>query len=328
MAHMPQVVPPMLAVEGEPPTGAWGYEYKWDGYRCCLRVADTGEVRLTSRNGNDFTGAYPEITDAAGGALGGRAAVLDGELVALGEGGRPDFGRLQRRHRDRPGPRLLAEVPVVFFAFDLLRLGRDSLTEAPYTERRAALERLGLGGLDAFAVPPSYSGGDADPAALLEVARGNGLEGIVAKRLDSPYLPGKRSRLWVKRPLFTTREVVVGGWQPGEGHRAGGIGSLLLGAYDEDGALRYIGHVGTGFSDAALTGLAERLGPLARGGSPFDEAVPRDRARRARWVEPRVVGEVTHRTWTRDGRLRHAVWRGLRPDRTAGEISLPPPGER
>ncbi|WP_190232955.1 non-homologous end-joining DNA ligase [Streptomyces avicenniae] len=331
-AGIPQAVPPILAVEGEPPTGPWAYEYKWDGYRCCLAVSADGKARLTSRNGNDFTPAYPEVAGGAAEALDGRAAVLDGELVALGAGGRPDFGQLQRRTRRNPGARLLAEIPVTFFAFDLLRLASRDLTGAPWTERRAALEALGLDGRGAFAVPPAYTGDDADPARLVEVARGNGLEGIVAKRLDSPYLPGKRSRLWVKKPLFVTREVIVGGWQPGEGHRAGRIGSLLLGAYDEEGALRYIGHVGTGFSDAALSGLADRLEPLARGGSPFDEPVPRDRARKARWTAPEVVGEVTHRTWTRDGRLRHAAWRGLRPDRTPAEIVLGspplPPRER
>ncbi len=314
----------MLAVDGDPPSGPWAYEYKWDGYRCCLRVAPTGEARLTSRNGNDFTAAYPEVAAAAGRALGGRAAVLDGELVAPDSAGRPDFGRLQRRHQRRPSPRLLAEIPVVLFAFDLLRLGTDDLLDAPYTDRRAALDGLGL---DAehreFAVPRYYTARDAEPAELIEAARRGGIEGIVAKRLDSRYLPGRRSALWVKRPLFTAREAVVGGWQPGEGHRSGAIGSLLLGAYDTAGRLRYIGHVGTGFSDAALADLADRLAPLARAGSPFDEPVPRERARRARWVEPVLVGDVAHRTWTRDGRLRHAVWRGLRADVEPAGVTLP-----
>ena len=313
----------MLAVDGEPPHGAWGYEYKWDGYRCCLRLSDSGEIRLTSRNGNDLTAVYPELT-AVPAALRGRQALLDGEIVAPDAAGRPDFGLLQRRHQRRPTPRLLAEVPVTFLAFDLLLLGDASLLREPYTRRRERLAALGLGeGTERLAAPPHYTEEEVAPERLVEIAREHGLEGVVAKRLDSPYLPGRRSRLWVKKPLFRTQEAVVGGWRPGEGRRRERIGSLLLGAHDAAGGLRYIGHVGTGFSEATLAALADRLRPLARASSPFSGPVPRERARGARWVEPLLTGEVAYRTWTRDGRLRHPVWRGLRLDRDANEVRLP-----
>ncbi|RKN43869.1 non-homologous end-joining DNA ligase [Streptomyces hoynatensis] len=324
MARVPEAVAPILAVEGEPPHGAWGYEYKWDGYRCCLRVSDSGEARLTSRNGNDFTPIYPELT-AAPEALRGSRALLDGEIVAPDAAGRPDFGLLQRRHQRRPTPRLLAEVPVTFLAFDLLLLGGEWLLGEPYARRRERLAGLGLGegGEERLAAPPYYTEGEVAPERLVEIAGEHGLEGVVAKRLDSPYLPGRRSRLWVKKPLFRTQEAVVGGWRPGEGRRREAIGSLLLGAHDERGGLRYIGHVGTGFTEAALAALAGRLRPLARQASPFAGSVPRERARGARWVEPLLVGEVAYRTWTRDGRLRHPVWRGLREDRDPSGVRLP-----
>ncbi|MDT0266469.1 non-homologous end-joining DNA ligase [Streptomyces sp. DSM 44915] len=325
---VPDAVAPMLAVDGRPPTGDWAYEWKWDGYRCCLRVAADGGTRLTSRNGNDLTPSYPELARLAPGPLAGRSAVLDGEIVALGPGGGPDFGRLQRRHqRRRPDAGLLAEVPVVFFAFDLLVLGGQRLLAEPYRRRRAALTGLPADPTGRLVVPPAYRGPEADPAELLRVARQHGLEGLVAKRLDSPYQPGRRSPLWVKTPLVSTVEVVVGGWQAGGGRRTGTVGSLLVGAYDAAGRLAYVGHVGSGFSEAVLTDLTTRLTGLARAGSPFDGPVPGPRARLAHWVEPRLVGEVAFRAWTREGRLRQPSWRGLRPDRDPRAARLPtPPG--
>ncbi|MGK5532964.1 non-homologous end-joining DNA ligase [Streptomyces sp. URMC 129] len=325
--EIPDAVPPILAVEGELPAGPWAYEFKWDGYRCCLRAAPGGRARLTSRNGIDVTASYPELGDAARAALGGRAAVLDGEIVALDERGRPDFGLLQRRHqRRRPGAALLAAAPAVFFAFDLLLLDGEWLIAEPYERRRAALTAL-AGSRDAaagLAVPRHYTGAEGlGPRDLLGVAERNGLEGLIAKRLDSPYQPGRRSRMWIKKPLVRTQEAVVGGWQPGDGRRSGTVGSLLLGAHDEAGRLRFIGHVGSGFTEAALTDLLGRLTPLARRASPFDEPVPREHARTARWVEPRLVGEIAFRAWTRDGRLRQPSWRGLRPDKDPGEVVLP-----
>ncbi|WP_228082982.1 non-homologous end-joining DNA ligase [Streptomyces profundus] len=323
--RVPDAVAPMLAVDGPPPSGAWGYEWKWDGYRCCLRAAPDGTVRLTSRNGNDLTPTYPEVGRLAPELLAGRSAVLDGEIVVLGADGGPDFGRLQRRHQRRhPSAALLAEIPVTFFAFDLLLLAGERLLAEPYRRRRALLEGLPPDPSGRVAVPPYYAGPAADPAQLLGIAERHGLEGLMAKRLDSPYQPGGRSPRWVKTPLVKTLEVVVGGWQPGGGRRAGTVGSLLVGAHDDAGRLRYIGHVGSGFSEAVLADLRTRLGGLARDRPPFDEPVPRERARLARWVAPSLVGEVAFRAWTREGRLRQPSWRGLRQDRAPGEARLPP----
>ncbi|MDT0308840.1 non-homologous end-joining DNA ligase [Streptomyces sp. DSM 44917] len=328
-APVPEAVPPILAVDGELPTGAWAYEFKWDGYRCCLRVAADGGTRLTSRNGNDLTAVYPEL---AGGALRealrGRDAVLDGEIVALNDAGRPDFGLLQRRHQRAPSPGRLAGVPVTFFAFDLPRLDGHPLLRAPYEERRALLAEIGSAADPAaarLAVPPHYSGPGAFPEELLRVAAEHTLEGLVAKRLGSPYHPGRRSPLWVKKPLVSTQEAVIGGWQPGAGRRAGRVGSLLLGAHDAEGTLRFIGHVGSGLGAATLADLAARLAPLARATSPFGEPVPREHARTARWVEPRLVADVAFRRWTGDRRLRQPSWRGLRLDRDPESVALPPP---
>ncbi|MBL1065233.1 non-homologous end-joining DNA ligase [Streptomyces sp. 7-21] len=324
---VPQAVAPMLATDAPlPDAEGWAYEYKWDGYRCCLCAAPSGTARLTSRGGKDLTATYPELARLPRAVTAGGDLVLDGEIVALDADGRPDFGLLQRRHQRSPGPGVLAGVPVTYFAFDVLRLGGQPLLDETYRRRRERLAELAArtpADFPALAVPPHYPRAEIGPGDLLGVARRHGLEGVVAKRLDSPYLPGRRSRLWVKKALFATQEVVIGGWQPGSGHRAASIGSLLLGAHDAAGALRYIGHVGTGFSDRALAGLSEQLAPLARPGSPFANAVPAPQARRARWVAPRLTGEVAFRTWTRDRRLRHPVWRGLRPDVAPGDVRLP-----
>jgi bifunctional non-homologous end joining protein LigD len=278
-------------------------------------------VRLTSRLGNDVTLGYPDLA-GIGAVTGGAPVLLDGEIVALDPAGRPDFGLLQdRMHVRHPSPELQARIPVSFYAFDVLHLDGRSLLAAPYDERRARLSELEPSGR--VLVPPSFS--DVTGAALLEIARGHGLEGIVAKRRAGRYEPGRRSPGWVKTALVRTLEVLIGGWTPGEGRRARTFGSLLLGAHDTDGSLRYLGHVGTGFTDAVLDQLLERLRPLVRPSSPFDETVPREHARHARWVEPVLVGEVEYRLITRDGRLRHASWRGLRADRAPAEIRLPVP---
>jgi bifunctional non-homologous end joining protein LigD len=164
--------------------------------------------------------------------------------------------------------------------------------------------------------PPWFAGGGAD---VLAASTGQGLEGVVAKRLEHPYLPGRRSPAWRKVKDLRTQEVVVGGWKPGEGSRAGMIGSLLLGL-PSGGGLRYVGHVGTGFTVAALRRLGEQLAPLARQSSPFSGPLPRDHARGARWVQPRLVGEVAYGQWTGDRILRHSSWRGLRPDKQPSDV--------
>lgn len=310
---------PMLATAGRPPVDpGWAVEFKWDGVRA-LVVVEGGSVRFVSRNGNDVTGGYPELVAAV---PTDRDLVLDGEIVALDAAGRPDFGLLQHRmHVRTPPVTLLESVPVELYLFDVLRIDGESLLGEPYDVRRERLDELGVDAWRRVSVPPSFT--DVTPAQALEVAREHRLEGIVAKRRTSRYEPGRRSAAWVKTALFHGQEVVLGGWTPGRGNRGSTLGSLLLGAHDADGRLRYVGNVGTGFTEAALRALLDRMAPLRRAASPFDEPVPRDQARGVTWIEPCLVAEVEYRTLTHDGRLRHSVWRGLRPDREPEEVVLP-----
>jgi bifunctional non-homologous end joining protein LigD len=310
---------PMLATPGPPPAGpGWSVEFKWDGIRAIVEVAD-GQVGIWSRNGNDVTGGYPELVAALAGR---EPMLLDGEIVALDARGRPEFARLtQRMHVRAPAAELVARVPVQLYVFDVPVVG------PPYEERRAALEALDLGGVPHLAVPPAYD--DVPATQLLDVAKAHGLEGVVAKRRRSRYEPGRRSSAWVKTALTTTQEVLVGGWSAGKGRRSGLLGSVHMGAYDRAGRLRYLGMVGTGFTEAALRKLGALLEPLAVAASPFDDVVPAPEARGAHWVRPELVGEVVYRVLTPDLRLRHTAWRGLRPDRDPAEIVLdlpwPPP---
>jgi bifunctional non-homologous end joining protein LigD len=205
--------------------------------------------------------------------------------------------------------RLAQHTPVVFLAFDVLHLDGHPTIGLRYTQRRELLESLGLAGPH-WAAPPYFPGGGAE---ALAASRDQGLEGVVAKRLDSGYEPGRRSPAWIKVKHVRSQTVVVGGWKPGQGRRAGGVGSLLLGVQGEDG-LEFAGHVGTGFTDRALHDLGARLKRIERRTSPFATEVPRQHARGARWVSPKLVGEVVFAEWTRDGRLRAPSWRGLRAD--------------
>jgi len=223
-------------------------------------------------------------------------------------------------HLRRPPAELVARIPVAYLVFDLLALDGRSLLAQPYDRRRDVLDGLGLDAAR-VRVPPSTT--DVPAAQLLEVARAHGLEGVVAKRRTARYEPGRRSPAWVKTALLHTQEVVIGGWTAGEGRRSATFGALLLGAYDAEGRLRYLGHVGTGFTEAALAALMARLEPLATTRSPFDDEVPRPQARRARWVRPELVGEITYRNLTHDRRLRAASWRGLRADKAPAEARLP-----
>jgi bifunctional non-homologous end joining protein LigD len=186
----------------------------------------------------------------------------------------------------------------------------------PYRERRALLDAAGLAGPN-MTVPPWFDGGGAD---VLRASRDQGLEGVVAKRTESAYQPDRRSSDWVKVKLTKAQEVVIVGWTPGRGRRQGSIGALLLGVPDNEG-LVYVGRVGTGFTDAMLADLADRLAPLHRDSPPVTGPVPRAQTADARWVEPRLVGEVTFSEWTSDSRLRHPSWRGLRPDKDVDDVT-------
>jgi bifunctional non-homologous end joining protein LigD len=309
----------MLATPGQLPStkdeDRWAFEMKWDGVRAIVYV-DDGELRVLTRNDREVSATYPELRGLAG-AFGGGSVVLDGEIVAFDPAGRPSFGELQARmHVQRPSSTLLEQVPVSFLAFDLLRLDGESLLQLPYDQRRKALAGLELDG-PRWASPPAFEG---DGTAAVEASRVQGLEGVVAKRRDSVYEPGRRSRNWLKVKHVRTQEVIVGGWSSGEGRRSGGIGALLVGVPDADGRLVYAGNVGTGFTDRMLANLAGRLSPLARNTSPFADEVPRMRAVNAHWVTPSLVGEVAFGEWTKDGRMRHPSWRGLRPDKSPDEV--------
>jgi bifunctional non-homologous end joining protein LigD len=301
-------VPPMLATLGTLPTGGgWAYEYKWDGVRAVVYVSGD-DVRILSRNERDVTASYPDVADAVRGS---GTLVLDGEIVAPDGHGRPSFARLQRRMNvHRPSAELISGTPLHYNVFDLLAEDDVPLLSAPYTERRARLESL-----RGFPLTASFV--RDDPGSVVDESRRLGLEGVVAKRLDSPYEPGRRSPYWIKAPFIRTQEVVILGFKQGEGRRAGTIGALLVGLY-RAGKLSFAGGVGTGFTDAALHALQTRLTPLITG-EPAADDVPRRDAKGAIWVAPTVVGEVEYRSLTDDGRLRHSSWRGLRPDRRPDE---------
>lgn len=315
----PERVAPMLCATGTMPLPSeedrWAYEFKWDGVRALMRI-ESGTVRILSRVGNDVTASYPELTALAD-QLGDTPAMLDGEIVALRHG-RPSFSALQHRMhvgKAEQARRLADRYPVTYLVFDLLHLDGRSCMPLPYSARRDLLSRLDLRGPH-WLTPKSHPGaGDA----VLAASREQGLEGVIAKRMDAPYLPGRRSTAWIKIIDMRTQEVVIGGWRRGEGRRHGVLGALLLGVPQAPG-LRFVGSVGTGFTDAELVALTERLRRLETAGSPFTEALPRARAKDAIWVEPALVGEVVFQEWTTDGRLRRPSWRGLRPDKRPGEV--------
>ncbi|WP_242654184.1 non-homologous end-joining DNA ligase [Klenkia soli] len=300
---------PMLAVAGELPRtdDGWAYEFKWDGVRVLAHVRG-GALRLRARSGTDVTERYPELAVLPA-SLADREAVLDGEVVALDAQGRPDFGLLQQRmHLTGPEvARTARRVPASYFVFDLLALDGESLLDRPYRERRVLLDTLEPAARR-WSPTPWF---DTDGARVQAASREHGLEGVVAKRLASPYRPGGRGPEWLKVKNVQHQSVVVGGWRPGNGRRAGGIGSLLVGVQGP-GGLRYAGRVGTGFTDRALRELARDV--TGRTTSPFAGEVPADVVREAHWVEPELVGEVVFAGWTGDGHLRHPAWRGLRDD--------------
>jgi bifunctional non-homologous end joining protein LigD len=316
---MPARIAPMLATAAPLPAtdDGWAYEFKWDGIRAVSYV-DRGKVRATSRGDKDLTGGFPELAELAS-SLGSHRAVIDGELVAFDDDGRPSFGRLQRRLNLTSGAaveRRSQEVAATYLAFDLLYLDGHSLLDSSYLERRQLLESLGLRS-EAVTTPPVFL--DAHGADVLAGAASRGLEGVVAKHRDSRYRPGERSAEWLKVKLIKAQEVVIGGWTDGEGERAGSLGALLLGVH-ADGELRYAGKVGTGFDVRARRDLLGLLRPLAAPASPFAESLSPAETARAHFVRPTLVGEVAYTEWTSGGHLRHPSWRGLRPDKMASEV--------
>ena len=303
---MPERLVPMLARLGVLPADdeRYGFEIKWDGIRA-ITYYEPGRMRIESRNLNDITAQYPELR-RLGRQLGSRDAVLDGEIVALDERGRPSFPRLQRRmHLTREAEirRRAQEVPVTYMLFDVLYLEGHSLMSRPYEERRGVLDAMGLEG-PAWQVPRYHRG---HGSALLAASAEQGLEGVVAKRLDSTYSPGQRSGAWIKVKNKQRQELVIGGWLP-EKDRPDRLGALLVGYHDDPGALRYAGRVGTGWDAKERAKLERELAGVAAGSSPFEgKRGPRG----ARHVEPRLGAEIEFTEWTNDRILRHPSYKSL-----------------
>ena len=298
----PSVIAPMLATPGtlgDLQRGAWHYEVKWDGYRAIATVAE-GRATFRSRSGLDFTATYPELAEIAT-LLRGHEAVLDGEIVALDARGRSSFEALQRRGE--------APASAHYMVFDLLHLDGESWLRRPYVERRAGLEAL-LATDGRFVHVPATFGDDRETA--LVSSREFDLEGVIAKRPDSVYQPGRRSEAWLKIKHRRTQDVVVLGWKASDQAPGRPLGSLVLGVWS-DGVLRYAGRAGSGFTDRALSEARELLDPLATAIAPVTDVPPAER-RGVQWVQPVLVGEVEFAEWSSTGRLRHPVWRGWRPD--------------
>jgi bifunctional non-homologous end joining protein LigD len=314
--EMPAVVDPMMAVLASDIPAAeesYGFEFKWDGIRA-VTFWDRRALRLQTRNRKDATGRYPELQPLSE-ALNRRRAILDGEVVALDELGRPSFERLQQRMgltAEAEIRRLMPEVPVAYMIFDLIYLEDALLIGEPYTGRRERLEALQLSG-PYWQTPPHQVG---QGRAMLQASRDNGLEGVIAKRLDSRYEPGRRSGAWLKVKNRLRQELVIAGWVDGEGRRKGLPGALLVGYYD-GGQLVYAGKVGTGFTETTLAKLATMLRGVERSSSPFDRGRPPSDAH---FVEPRLVAEVEFSEWTRAGDLRAPSFKGLREDKDPRDV--------
>ena len=321
---LPTALRPMLAVSGSVmPRDAqnWALEMKWDGVRA-LAFIESGRVRLMSRTERDITVAYPELA-GLGHATSHKQLLLDGEVVVFGADGWPEFEALQPRMHvtsAAQAAQLAGPTPVTYLVFDLLQLDGRSLLEVAYRERRALLDGLGLSG-PFWQTPPWFPGEDFPAVQGVSVAQR--MEGVLAKRLDSAYVPGVRTDYWRKIKNVLRQEVVVAGYKPGQGNRTGQVGSLLIGVHDA-GRLIYAGHVGTGFSVETLRMLGDKLSPLRRPDSPFDEPVPPEHARSAVWVEPTLVIDVTFDRWTKAGRMRAPVYKGLRDDIDPADVVREP----
>lgn len=313
--EMPEQLVPMLAGSGAMPAddGRWAYEIKWDGIRV-LAYSTPGRMKLFTRNHNEATARYPELS-RLNRALHHHSVILDAEVVAFVDG-KPSFEALQQRMNVGSESRIrrfAKEAPVSLVIFDLLWLDGHSVMGESYENRRELLSALDLDG-ERWQTP-AYA--TKDGAALLAATAEQGLEGVIAKRLDSKYEPGRRSQLWVKVKNSNRQEVVIGGWTSGQGKRAGTVGALLVGV-QEDGELRYAGRLGTGFDEAELQRLTALLGKLERKTSPFADGAKLPKG--AHYVTPRLLAEAEFAEWTREGLMRAPRYKGLRDDKQAGEV--------
>ena len=300
---------PMLATLAEElPSGpGWLFEVKWDGYRALAYIRG-GEASLVSRNGNDLTERFRTIASQLARATKSPALVLDGEICALDENGRPSFSAMQQ---GKPG------TPIVYEVFDVLEVEGKPLVDLPLAERRARLETL----LDRRNTTVRLSEAFEDGKALFEAALKQRLEGVIAKRADSPYRQGKRTREWLKVKTHGRQEFVIAGYTKGQGRRSGRVGSLVLGVW-RGGELAYVGNCGTGFTDKDIDELLARLRPLEQKESPFPVVPRMPKVRKADvvWVKPELVCEVEFVEWTHDGRLRAPSFQGPREDKAAREV--------
>jgi len=305
---------PMLATKGDVvPTGEeWSHEVKWDGVRMLADVVPSADrARLTTRNGNDATIAWPDVHPAP---MGGRDLLVDGEIIGINDAGVPDFAVIQERMHVRSATaaaRLAKTVPATFMVFDVMRLDGRDLTSLPLAERREILEGLDLGG---WQVPPTYD----DGAMLREATLAQGLEGIVSKRQGSTYQPGVRSKAWLKFAHRHRFSFVVGGWRPQEGTKDR-LAALLVGEPTADGLL-YRGRVGSGIGGAAGRLLEAQLAGRGLASSPFADDVPAVDARGTFWVEPFLVIDVDSLNKMPVTRLRQPSYRGIRTDLDAADL--------
>lgn len=302
-SKMPDFIPPMLATLVAAPFDDpdWSFEIKWDGFRV-EAVVDKDDVRLWTRGQQDaarYFGQFLEPKDW----ISARQAIVDGEVIALDELGEPDFALLQARIKGRGIGG--AVNPFVYEVFDLLFLDGRSLLDEPLHERRKLLA-------DVLRPDPRVRLSEdiaGDGIAFYEAAQLRGLEGIMAKDRRAPYLPGARTMSWQKVKIRPEQELIVGGWKRGLGH-ASDLGALLVGVYD-DGALRYAGKVGAGFTKDSRAELLAALRPLAADEPPFDQPVPRPVAKDANWVRPELVIRAEFAGWTGDGLVRQAAYKGF-----------------
>ena len=303
-----------------PQTDDYALEVKWDGIRVLVYVT-AGTAKIISRNGFDITFRYPELEMLAK-VTGKDALILDGEIIAFNEAGTPSFSLLQQRMSlEKPDMIQIAleQIPITLILFDLLQVGNNSLIREPYIIRRQLLEKYRLSG-QSWITPP-YQTGKAE--AFLSASQKIGLVGIILKRLNSPYMPGKRSDSWLKVKNFHRQEFVIGGWTPGTGRRSGTIGALLLGYYQQEQLseseheLRYAGACGTGFNEKNLSYLTELFMPLAISYCPF---ATNPHKRDAKFIKPLIVAEFSFTEWTQAQTLRHPSFLGLRSDKQASEV--------